>query len=51
MKADDVSSDIDLGLGMIGVFTLSDAFHFEVQEEALGDRVVPAVPFFGSCFR
>lgn len=30
---------------MIGVLTLPDALHLEVQEEAFGHRVIPAVPF------
>jgi hypothetical protein len=45
VEADDVVSDVIGGLAVIGVIALPDAFHFEVQEEALHDRVVPTITF------
>ena len=45
VEVDDVVSDVILGLGLVGILALPDTFHFEVQEEALGYGIVPAIAF------
>ena len=43
VAADDVVSDVARGLGVVGIVTLPNTLHFELQEEALHHRVIPAV--------
>ena len=45
VEADDVVGDVACGLGVVGIVTLPDTLHFEVQEEALHHRVIPAIAF------
>ena len=43
VEADDVVGQVARGLGMVGIVVGPDALHFEIQEEALHDRVIPTV--------
>lgn len=43
IEADDVGGDVRFGLGVIGIFPLPDALHLEIEEEAFGHCVVPAI--------
>jgi hypothetical protein len=45
VEANDLGSDIEVGLSPVGVFSLPHAYHFEVQKEAFGHGIVLAVPF------
>ena len=49
--ADDAVGDVAPGFGVVGVIALPDAFHFEIQEEALYHRVYPSSCPYGSCCR
>lgn len=43
VEADDVIIDIVFSLGVVRILALPDAFHLEIQEEALGDGIIPAI--------
>jgi hypothetical protein len=45
IEADNVVDDVGFGLSVAGILGLSDALHFEVQEEAFSDSIVPATSF------
>jgi hypothetical protein len=45
VEADDVVGDIDFCLRVVGIFALLNPFHFQIQEEAFRDGIVPAVSF------
>ena len=45
VKANDVVRHIGHGFLVVGVILLPDSLHLQVQEEALHNRVIPAVAF------
>jgi len=45
VEVDDVVGDVALGLSVVGVGLAPEQLHLEVEEEALGHDVVPAVAF------
>lgn len=48
VEVDDGISNVILGLGLVDILALPDTFHFEVQEEAPGYGIFPAIakPWF-----
>jgi len=43
VKTDDIVVDVVGGLHRVGIVALPEPLHFEVEEEALNDGVIPAV--------
>ena len=43
VEAHDVRSDISFCFRLIGIVSLPDPFHLEIQEKAFGDGIVPAI--------
>ena len=43
VEADDVVGNVCGRLGMVGIVTLPNALHLQIQEEAFHDRVIPAI--------
>ena len=43
IEADDVVGDVDSGFRVVGIVALPHPFHFEIQEEAFSNSVVPTV--------
>ncbi|ANE55998.1 hypothetical protein A1356_05660 [Methylomonas koyamae] len=43
VKIDDIVGHVADGLGVVGILAAPDTLHFQIEKDALHDRVVPAV--------